>query len=141
MKNQLIFTAVLLSLSAVGVQASGDKGALKAPVADAANPAAKPAATPAVNPAAAAGDKAALPKVPMAEGEIKKVDKEGGKVTIKHGEIKNLDMPSMTMVFRVKDAAMLEQIKVGDKINFSADKINGNFTVTKMEAAKMEGAK
>ena len=131
MKNQLILSAVLLSLSSVGVQASGDKAALKAPVADTA----KPAATPAVAPAAA-GDKAALPKVPMTEGEIKKVDKEGGKVTIKHGEIKNLDMPSMTMVFRVKDAAMLEQIKVGDKINFSADKINGNFTVTKMEGAK-----
>ena len=128
MKNQLILSAVLLSLSSVGVQASGDKAALKAPVADTAKPA--------VAPAAAAGDKAALPKVPMTEGEIKKVDKEGGKVTIKHGEIKNLDMPSMTMVFRVKDAAMLEQIKVGDKINFSADKINGNFTVTKMEGAK-----
>ena len=127
MKNQLILSAVLLSLSSVGVQASDDKAALKAPVADTAKPAVAPGA---------AGDKAALPKVSMTEGEIKKVDKEGGKVTIKHGEIKNLDMPSMTMVFRVKDAAMLEQIKVGDKINFSADKINGNFTVTKMEGAK-----
>lgn len=75
-------------------------------------------------------------KKAMTEGEVKKVDKESGKVTIKHGEIKNLDMPGMTMVFRMKDAAMLEKVKVGDKINFSADKINGNFTVTEFEVAK-----
>jgi Cu(I)/Ag(I) efflux system periplasmic protein CusF len=75
-------------------------------------------------------------KKPMAEGEIKKIDKESGKVTIKHGEIKNLDMPPMTMVFRVKDSAVLEKVKVGDKINFSAEKVNGNYTVTEVEAAK-----
>ena len=72
----------------------------------------------------------------MATGEIQKVDKEAGKVTIKHGEIKNLDMPPMTMVFRVKVAAMLDTAKVGDKINFEADKINGNLTITKIETAK-----
>lgn len=72
----------------------------------------------------------------MTEGEIKKVDKETGKVTIKHGEIKNLDMPPMTMVFRMKDAAMLDKVKAGDKINFSAEKVNGNYTVTEIEAAK-----
>ena len=128
MKNKFVLTAAILSLVAVGVQASGDHGTHTAP---------------AINPAkpTAIDDKAAPAKVPMTEGEIKKVDKDGGKVTIKHGEIKNLDMPGMTMVFRVKDSAMLDQIKVGDKINFSADKINGNFTVTKMEAAKMEAAK
>jgi Cu(I)/Ag(I) efflux system periplasmic protein CusF len=75
-------------------------------------------------------------KPPMNEGEIKKIDKDSGKVTIKHGEIKNLDMPPMTMVFRMKDAAMLDKVKVGDKINFSAEKVNGNFTVTEVEAAK-----
>jgi len=75
-------------------------------------------------------------KKAMTEGEVKKVDKESGKVTIKHGEIKNLDMPPMTMVFRMKDAGMLDKLKAGDKINFSADKINGNFTVTEIEAAK-----
>lgn len=75
-------------------------------------------------------------KKAMAEGEIKKIDKETGKVTIKHGEIKNLDMPPMTMVFRIKDVAMLDKVKAGDKINFSAEKINGNFTVTEIEAAK-----
>jgi Cu(I)/Ag(I) efflux system periplasmic protein CusF len=89
---------------------------------------------------AASADKpvatSSVEKKPMAEGEIKKVDKESGKVTIKHGEIKNLDMPPMTMVFRVKDAAMLDKVKAGDKINFSAEKLNGNYTVTEVEAAK-----
>jgi Cu(I)/Ag(I) efflux system periplasmic protein CusF len=75
-------------------------------------------------------------KKEMTEGEIKKIDKESGKVTIKHGEIKNLDMPPMTMVFRMKDAAMLDKVKAGDKINFSAEKLNGNYTVTEVEIAK-----
>ncbi len=79
---------------------------------------------------------ASVTKKVMAEGEIKKVDKETGKVTIKHGEIKNLNMPGMTMVFRVKDATMLDKVKAGDKVNFSADKINGNITVTEIEAVK-----
>ena len=72
----------------------------------------------------------------MTTGEVKKVDKDAGKVTLKHGPIKNLDMPAMTMIFRVKDAAMLEQIKEGDKINFAADKINGAFTLMQIESAK-----
>ena len=72
---------------------------------------------------------------PMTDGEIKKIDKDNGKITIKHGEIKNLDMPGMTMVFRVKDSAMLDQVKVGDKINFAADNIKGSLTVTKMEVS------
>jgi Cu(I)/Ag(I) efflux system periplasmic protein CusF len=95
--------------------------------------------TTAASPAASADKPAtsgSVEKPPMTEGEIKKIDKDLGKVTIKHGEIKNLDMPPMTMVFRMKDAAMLDKVKVGDKINFSAEKLNGNFTVTKVEAAK-----
>jgi Cu(I)/Ag(I) efflux system periplasmic protein CusF len=76
-----------------------------------------------------------MDKKVMAEGEIRRVDKETGKVTIKHGEIKNLDMPPMTMVFRMKDSTMLDKVKVGDKINFFAEKINGNFTVTEIEPA------
>lgn len=83
----------------------------------------------------AAADKNAA-AAPMTEGEVKKVDKDGGKVTIKHGEIKNLDMPGMTMVFRVQDPAMLDQLKAGDKINFSADNVKGKLTVTKVEVAK-----
>ena len=89
-----------------------------------------------LKPAEAPTAASAVAKKVMAEGEIKKVDKETGKVTIKHGEIKNLDMPGMTMVFRVKDSAMLDKVKAGDKVNFSADKINGNITVTEIEAVK-----
>jgi Cu(I)/Ag(I) efflux system periplasmic protein CusF len=73
---------------------------------------------------------------PMSEGEVRKIDKEAGKITIKHGPIANLEMPGMTMVFRVKDPAMLDQVKEGDKIQFVADRINGALTVTQMESAK-----
>ena len=59
------------------------------------------------------------PSVKMTEGEIRKIDKDAKKITIKHGEIKHLEMPSMTMVFQIKDAALLEQVKVGDKVKFS----------------------
>lgn len=72
----------------------------------------------------------------MADGEVRKIDKEAGKVTIKHGEIKSLEMPPMTMVFRVKEQAMLDQIQPGDKIKFTAEKIGGQYTVTGFEPAK-----
>ncbi|MEO5843872.1 MAG: copper-binding protein [Caldimonas sp.] len=72
----------------------------------------------------------------MTEGEVRKVDMDTKKLTLKHGEIKNLDMPSMTMVFQVKDPAMLGKVKTGDKVRFSAEKIDGAFTVTNIEAAK-----
>lgn len=72
----------------------------------------------------------------MSEGEIRKVDLAAKKITIKHGEIKNLDMPAMTMVFQVKDPAMLDQVKAGDKVKFRADKINGAFTVVEIEPVK-----
>ena len=72
----------------------------------------------------------------LVAGEIKKVDKEAGKVTIRHAEIKNLGMAAMTMVFRVKDSAMLGQVKAGDKVNFAAEKVNGAITVVQLEAAK-----
>jgi Cu(I)/Ag(I) efflux system periplasmic protein CusF len=63
-------------------------------------------------------------------GEIRKVDKESKKLTIKHGEIKSLDMPPMTMVFQVKEASMLDMVKPGDKIQFRAIKEGGNYVVT-----------
>ena len=69
----------------------------------------------------------------LADGEIRKVDKDAKKITIKHGEIKSLDMPPMTMVFRVKEPAMLDAVKPGDKVKFSADKIGGAYTVTAIE--------
>ena len=74
--------------------------------------------------------------VALSEGEVRKVDKDAGKVTIKHGPLQNLGMPAMTMVFQVKDPAMLDQVKAGDKINFIAEKVGGQFTVTRVEAAK-----
>ena len=73
--------------------------------------------------------------LPQSDGEIKKVDKEAGKITVKHGPLVNLDMPAMTMVFKVKDPGMLEQVKTGDKVKFTVEKINGAFTITALQAA------
>jgi len=69
------------------------------------------------------------------DGEIRKVDKEAKKITIKHGPIQNLDMPAMTMVFQVRDPAMLDRVKAGDKVKFEAQKVGGAFTVTQIENA------
>jgi Cu(I)/Ag(I) efflux system periplasmic protein CusF len=66
----------------------------------------------------------------IAVGEIRKIDKEANKLTIKHGEIKNLDMPPMTMVFQVKEASLFDKLKPGDKIQFRAIKEGGNYVVT-----------
>ena len=71
----------------------------------------------------------------MTEGEVRKIDKEHGKITLKHGDIKNLGMPGMTMIFRVQDKTMLDPIKEGDKVKFVADNLNGQLTVTKIEPA------
>lgn len=76
------------------------------------------------------------PSTEMAEGEIRKVDKDTKKVTIKHGEIKNLDMPGMTMVFQVKDPAMLDTVKAGDKVRFKAESAGGAIIVTEIQPAK-----
>ena len=72
----------------------------------------------------------------MADGEIRKVDMDNKKITIKHGEIKNLDMPGMTMVFQVKDPAMLTTVKTGDKVRFKAEKSGGAIVVTEIQPAK-----
>ena len=72
----------------------------------------------------------------LAEGEVRKVDKESAKITLRHGPIANLDMPSMSMVFQVKDPAMLDQVKAGDKVRFQAEKTGGQYTVTHIELAK-----
>ena len=72
----------------------------------------------------------------LSDGEVRRVDKEAKKLTIKHGPIPNLNMDGMTMVFQVKDPAMLDQVKAGDKVKFAADRIGGQYTVTKIEAAK-----
>ena len=70
----------------------------------------------------------------MADGLVKKVDKSAGKLTLAHGPLPALGMPAMTMVFRVKDAAWMDRMKVGDKIRFMADKMNGLYTIVHFEA-------
>jgi Cu/Ag efflux protein CusF len=73
----------------------------------------------------------------MVDGQVMKVDESAGKITIKHGPIKKLDMDEgTTMVFRASDPAMLKQVKSGDKIRFDAENINGQYTVTKIEKKK-----
>ena len=72
----------------------------------------------------------------MTEGEIRRVDKDAKKLTIKHGEIKSLDMPPMTMVFQVKDASVLDTLKAGDKVRFVVQKSDTGFVVTDIQAAK-----
>ena len=70
------------------------------------------------------------------DGEVRKVDKDARKITLRHGEIKQLDMPAMTMVFQVKDPAMLDKVKAGDKVKFKAESAGGAMTLTEIEAAK-----
>jgi Cu(I)/Ag(I) efflux system protein CusF len=90
-------------------------------------------------PASAAGPGGPPPAVtadPLpADGEVRKVDRERGKLTLRHGPLPNLDMPPMTMVFTVADRALLEGLQEGDKVRFSADKINGVYTVTAIRRA------
>ena len=73
----------------------------------------------------------------MVKGEVKKIDGSAGKITLKHGPIKSLDMDEgMTMVFRVQDPAMLKQVKVGDKVQFEAERTASGIAITKMQKSK-----
>lgn len=72
----------------------------------------------------------------MADGEVRRVDKDAKKITIKHGPLASLDMPAMTMVFQVADPAMLDKVKAGDKVKFKAEKVGGAFKLTEIEAAR-----
>jgi hypothetical protein len=74
--------------------------------------------------------------LPTVEGEVRKVDKASGKISLRHGEIKNLDMPPMSMVFQVKDTALLDKVKAGDKVRFTVDQVNGDYTVMSIEVRK-----
>tara|TARA_E500000081_G_C5910659_1_gene251903 strand:+ start:108 stop:479 length:372 start_codon:yes stop_codon:yes gene_type:complete len=80
----------------------------------------------------------ALAQTAMVNGEVKKIDEAAGKITLKHGPIKNLDMneDGMTMVFRVQDPSMLKQVKVGDKVQFEAERATAGITITKMQKGK-----
>ncbi len=117
MKNlkTLTFFAVILAFAA-SANAASHAGA----------PAGMAAPTQAIAPASA----------DMAEGEIRKIDMDTKKITIKHGVIKSLDMPGMTMVFQVKDTAMLDKVKAGDKVRFRAEKANGAIVVTDIQPVR-----
>ena len=82
----------------------------------------------------------AIPAAPaaaqMSQGEVRKVDKDAQKITVRHGPLANLDMPAMTMVFQVKDAAMIDKVKTGDKVKFRAEKVGSAFTITQIDAAE-----
>jgi Cu/Ag efflux protein CusF len=77
--------------------------------------------------------KAAAPSTALAEGEIRRVDKEAKRLTIKHGPITSLDMPPMTMVFQVADPALLDKVKAGDRVKFQAEKRGDAYLVTRIE--------
>ena len=72
----------------------------------------------------------------LADGEVRRVDREQQRLTLRHGPIPSLDMPQMTMVFRVRDPAMLDGLKPGDKVQFDAEKVGSHYTVTRIEVAK-----
>jgi len=72
----------------------------------------------------------------MSEGEVRKIDRKNRKITLKHGPLKNLDMPPMTMAFEVNDPALLSKVKVGDKVRFVAANPGGRLTVTALQPAK-----
>ena len=79
----------------------------------------------------------ALAQTALIDGQVTKIDESAGKITLKHGPIKKFDMDDgMTMVFRAADPAMLKAVKAGDKVKFDADKVNGQFTVTKIQKVK-----
>jgi Cu(I)/Ag(I) efflux system protein CusF len=84
----------------------------------------------------AVGSAVAAAGAPTSDGEVRKVDKEQGKVTLKHGPIASLDMPGMTMVFKVADPKMLDNLKPGDKVKFAASGKDGALTVTAIQMAK-----
>ena len=115
--NTFVAAATLIGASAVSLAALAQ-----------ATPASAPAGEMKMDKPAAAND--------MTEGEIRKVDKDTKKITIKHGEIKNLDMPGMTMLFQVKDPAMLDMVKAGDKVKFKAEKAATGIVVTEIQVAK-----
>lgn len=72
----------------------------------------------------------------MSEGVVRKIDPDSNKITLKHGPIVNLDMPGMTMVFRVVSPTLMSDIKVGDAVKFHVEKLNGSLTITDMKLVK-----
>jgi len=79
---------------------------------------------------------AAIAQTPPASGEVTKVDKNNGRITLRHGEIKNLDMPPMTMTFRVREGKLLDGVAVGERVRFTAEKLDGNYVVTTLSKSE-----
>lgn len=82
------------------------------------------------------GGASAAVQAPLAEGTVKKIDKPAGKLTIAHGPLEALSMPPMTMAFRAAEPALLDQVKVGDRIRFAVERVGGVLTVTLLEPAQ-----
>ena len=77
-----------------------------------------------------------LAQAPQVSGEVTKIDKATSRITLKHGEIKNLDMPPMTMIFRVRDGKMIDAVAVGDRVRFTAEKVEGSYMLTAIDKAE-----
>ncbi len=129
MKTQLILTTLAFAAISATAQthSHGAHGQAAAPTT------AQVAQAPAAPPTAAIT--AAAPVKDMADAEVRKVDKEAKKVTLKHGPIKNLDMPSMTMVFQVRDEKLFDKLIAGETIKFTAEQLQGAYVVTGVEKA------
>ena len=124
MKHVRFFLAALVISAAVNAQTPPDDHATHHPASAVSSDTS--AASPAAEPSAVA----------MTEGEVRKVDKDAKKLTLKHGPIANLDMPGMTMVFRVADPTMLDSVKQGDKVRFVVNRVGGLLTITRIELAQ-----
>lgn len=74
-------------------------------------------------------------ELPWVQAEVKKIDVASSRVTLRHGDIPNLDMPGMTMAFRVADPKMLDTVKPGDTVRVTIDRVKGQMTIVRMEAA------
>jgi Cu(I)/Ag(I) efflux system periplasmic protein CusF len=72
----------------------------------------------------------------MTDGEVRKIDKDAKKITLKHAEIKSLDMPAMTMVFQVRNPALLDAVKPGDKVKFAVEMVGTTMVITEISAVK-----
>jgi len=119
-----------------GTIAVAVRDAAKAPAAGATPAIASTSVLVAQAAAGAPSSAAAAVPTPLADGEVRKVDVGAGKITLRHGEIKSIDMPPMTMVFTVADPALLDGRQVGEKVRFAAERRNGAYVVTRIEPAK-----
>lgn len=115
MKRILLITALLFAANAYAQQAADHAGYQSA--------------------TAKSDAKAKAPNT-LADGEVRKVDRDAKKITLRHGPIPSLDMGPMSMVYQVKDSAMLDKVKAGDKVKFDAEKAGANYVITRIEPAK-----